>query len=184
MRVLGLDLRNSAGRVWGALRAAGTRATPWGKGALSWCIYLFAPVVALPVFILVVSFMGNDHPVEFSTLGGRGEFAFMGVALAVAAYTSARKVAAVKPGRMGDPHALSGLTMLVLVFCSGAWGVIQGQVAVSEPKNPTFNASVGIVLLGIAAFVSLLAAMVEARLSEPGAVVTVDLDAVNEGVVA
>ncbi|GAA1965315.1 hypothetical protein GCM10009798_27000 [Nocardioides panacihumi] len=150
---------------------------------MAWLLYSFAPVVVLPVFVVILSLVESDNPVSLKGIGGRGDFAFMGVALAVGAHALTRKPGFSLSNERGDPHSLGGMTMLVLLFSSGAWGVMAGQATLSgEPTHAMFNSCVGLLLLLAATVVSISVSVVDARLAASGQLQPLVINVRGEGV--
>jgi hypothetical protein len=134
------------------------------RGAWAWFLYGFGPAVLIPVVVvaLIVGTSGKD--LTLSTMGGKGDFAFMAVALAAGAQATVRRSAALKPGDREDPNTLSGLTILTLVTASAIWGYLTGAVDAKESYNVHFASITGLVLLGFASIVSISVAIADARL--------------------
>jgi hypothetical protein len=122
------------------------------------------PVVVWPVLIVIVCLHEAGKGVSIDTVGGRGDFAFMGVALAVTANATAVKLAQHDPS---NSKVLTRVTMLAILFCGGTWAAMTGSSGNDEPKDPHFNSVVGLVLLGLTVIACISVAIVEARASRP-----------------
>jgi hypothetical protein len=134
------------------------------QGAWGWVLYGFGPTVLVPALLVVLVVGISRKSLSLSVMGGQGEFAFMAVALAAGAQATVRRSAALRPGGHEDPHTLSGLTMLILVLSSAVWGYLTGLVNSNQPYSTRFASIAGLILLGIAALVSIAVAVADARL--------------------
>lgn len=134
------------------------------RGAWAWTLYGLGPIVLIPLIVvaLVIKISGKDPTLE--EMGGRGDFAFMAVALAAASYATIRKSAALKPGDREDPNTLSGLTLFILVVSAAIWGYLAGTVDANQRYSTSFASVIGLILLGVAAAVSISVAVADARL--------------------
>jgi hypothetical protein len=134
------------------------------RGAWVWTLYAFGPTVFIPVLVVVLVIIIAGKSPSLPEMGGRGDFAFMAVALAAGAYATVRRSAALKPGNREDPHTLSGLTMLILVIAAAIWGYLAGSADAGQTYNPYFASIIGVILLGLATLVSVSVAIADARL--------------------
>lgn len=136
------------------------------RGAWSWLLYGFGPTVFIPVLVVVLVVGISRKSVTLSAMGGQGEFAFMAVALAAGAQATVRRSAALKPGGRDDPNTLSGLTMLILIASSAVWGFLTGLVNANQSYSTGFASVTGLILLAVAAMVSVSVAVADARLMQ------------------
>jgi hypothetical protein len=160
------------------IRAGGHRVLPSRtdlRGAWAWILYGFGPTVLIPIIVVGIVIKISGKSPSLPEMGGRGDFAFMAVALAAGSYATVRKSAALKPGNRDDPNTLSGLTMIVLVISAAIWGYLAGTVDANQKYSTSFASSIGLVLLAVAAAVSISVAIADARL-----MTTVTLTVISE----
>jgi hypothetical protein len=156
--------------------------TKQGRDLVEWALFSFAPVVVVPLTIFAVSLLANDQSVGLQTLGGRGDFAFMGVALAATAQASVRRFAPVPPD--STAHPIVGFVMVALLLSAGVWGMAAGQtlkvtsstdgVPTAEPEHALLFAVLGLIILGFCTLVAASAACLDPRLDPPPTPVVVD----------
>lgn len=149
------------------IRVGGHRVLPSRtdlRGAWAWILYGFGPTVLIPIVVVGIVIKISGKSPSLSEMGGRGDFAFMAVALAAGSYATVRKSAALKPGNREDPNTLSGLTMLILVISAAIWGYLAGTVDANQKYSASFASGIGLILLAAAAAVSISVAIADARL--------------------
>jgi hypothetical protein len=173
-------------RVWGVLRFF--RRPTELRGAWTWFLYGFGPTVLIPVVVILVTIKISGSDPSISEMGGRGDFAFMAVALAAGAHATVRRFPMLQPhksnspGDPNDPHTLSGLTMLILIIAAAVWGVSAGlSDAHSKTYDIHFAAVVGIVVLCISAVISIAVAIADARLTKKSSTLTVVAEGAGAG---
>lgn len=134
------------------------------RGAWAWVLYGLGPTVVIPVIVVAAIIGTSGKDITLADMGGHGEFAFMAVALAAGAQATVRRSAALKPGDREDPNTLSGLTILTLVTSSAIWGYLTGASDAKQSYNTHFASVIGLILLTIAAIVSIAVAVADAQL--------------------
>jgi hypothetical protein len=136
------------------------------RGAWGWLLYGFGPTVFIPVVVVILVVGISRKSLTLSVMGGQGEFAFMAVALAAGAQATVMRSAALKPRNPDDPNTLSGFTMLILIASSAVWGYLTGLVNADQSYSTGFASVAGLILLGVAAIVSISVAAADARLMQ------------------